>query len=205
MSVDALLSKHPLISDQIERLELATILRALESVIDKGTKGDVVEFGCYEGTASLFITRLLQELAPDRAYHVYDSFEGLPEKTAADNSPAGVQFIAGELAASKQAFMANFKKARLPLPVIHKSWFKDLTPDDIPYNIAFAFLDGDYYESIWTSLKLIESRISSGAIIAIDDYQSEALPGARKATDQWLQNKDYALVVAHSLAIIRVP
>ena len=76
------------------------------------------------------------------------------------------------------------------MPVIKKSWFKDLTDNDIPKKISFAFLDGDFYESIKDSLNLIYNNVSSGGIILIDDYNHQALPGVQIAVDEFLKNKN---------------
>lgn len=203
--IEDLLHKHPIISDQVERRELKRILECLERVLHADVNGDVVEFGCYVGTTSLFLRRVLDAQANDKTFHVYDSFAGLPEKSAADRSPAGEQFIAGELKTSKQVFIQNFKRANLKLPRIHAGWFNQLSASDVPDEICFAFLDGDYYESIMTSLKLIEHKLQPGAMVVIDDYQSEALPGARRAADAWAKQKGYALVPAHSLGIVQIP
>ena len=75
------------------------------------------------------------------------------------------------------------------MPVIKKAWFKDLTPDDLPSEIAFAFLDGDFYESIRDSLKLVMPRMNNEGIIVVHDYNNPALPGVKKAVDEWRQNK----------------
>lgn len=203
--IDELLKKYPIISDQIEATELKTILSNLYEILENNISGDIVEMGCFVGTTSLFISRILKNLSEERQFHVYDSFAGLPEKSAEDFSPAGEQFKAGELLAQKKQFIENYKKARLPLPQVHKNWFDDLKPTDIPENIAFAFLDGDYYGSIKSCLKLIENRVSHGGIIIIDDYQNEALPGARRATDEWSRKKGLAVRVEKSLAIIKMP
>lgn len=184
-TVQELIATNNLVSDQIEVDELTVILKLLQDTIQKGVAGDVVEFGCYEGTTSLFLQRLLQQT--DKTLHVYDSFKGLPEKTRADQSPLGTAFKAGELHASKTTFIKHFRQASLPLPHIHSGWFKDLGTHDIPDQIAFAFLDGDYYESVLTPLKLIETRLTPGAVIVVDDYGNGALPGAKRAVDEWLQ------------------
>jgi O-methyltransferase len=204
--IDTLLRKYPLISDQVDVRELRVILRELERVLVADVPGDIVEFGCYAGTASLFIARLLQAQPSKRAFHVYDSFEGLPEKTHEDASPAGLQFKPGELRATKAGFVTQFKKAGLPVPVVHKGWFDRLRPHDIPAHIAFAFLDGDYYRSIRDSLRLISPGLSPGAVIIIDDYQNEALPGAARASDEWLRGHPGVTVRTEaSLAILRLP
>jgi len=201
--VDGLLKKYPIISDQVDAAELRTVLEQLERtlVVD----GAVVELGCYIGTTSLFIRRVLDSYQDARQFHVYDSFEGLPEKTLQDSSPAGEQFKAGELSVSKKQFAHEFTKAHLMPPEIHKGWFSQLKDGDIPSVIAFAFLDGDYYESIKDSLRLIENKLAPGATIVIDDYANEALPGAARAVDEWCRKKNLSLQVAHSLAIIHIP
>src|SRR5687768_6454706 len=145
---------HPIISDQITCEGLETVCRELEHTLDRKVEGAVAEFGCYAGTTSLFIRRILDERGESatRPFHVYDSFEGLPPKTAQDHNAAGVDFTAGKLSVSKKEFVGEFKSAGLQLPVIHKDWFDLLDQKDVPKPIAVAFLDGDFYGSIISSL-----------------------------------------------------
>lgn len=198
-----LIERYGIISDQVESRELKTILDELQKILERGTAGLVVEFGCYVGTTSVYIQRVLDMYEP-REFHVYDSFAGLPEKTSHDSSPAGEQFKAGELYAAKKEFIMNFRRAGLTLPRIHKGWFNELSPNDVPENIAFAFLDGDYYESITESLTLIWPKLDRGAVVVVDDYMNEALPGAQKAVDAWLKLHPAKLSTMHSLAIIHI-
>ena len=136
-------------------------------------------------------------------FHVYDSFAGLPEKTSVDNSAAGEQFKAGELLAPRKTFVYNFKKAGLKLPIIHKGWFADFTPDDVPEDISFAFFDGDFYESIADSFRVCAGKFHKKATIIVDDYANEALPGVARAVDEWLsRNQQFVLRTEASLAII---
>ena len=188
---DQLLTKYPIISDQVDIKELGALLRELEKTLRRGATGNIVEFGCYVGTTSLFIRRLLDAYDFTGEFHVYDSFAGLPEKTQKDNSAAGDQFKAGELLAPRKTFVQNFKKAGLKSPIIHKGWFSDFTSD------------GDFYESIVDSFRVCESKFNEDAIIIVDDYANEALPGAAKATDEWLKiNRQFTVRTEASLAII---
>jgi O-methyltransferase len=194
-----LLNHYPLISDQVSKEQLAVILSKLERVMPK-LDGAVVEFGCYIGTTSLFIRRLLNALADQREFHVYDSFEGLPPKTIKDESRAGEQFQAGELSVSKKRFLREFQKTSLRPPVIHKGWFSDMTAHDVPEYIAFAFLDGDFYESIRDSLKLVLPRMQAGGVIILDDYAREALPGVAKAAHELLGKRE--ITIRHNLGLV---
>lgn len=197
-----LLSRHQLISNQVSPAQVGVILDELEHAIEQGVEGSIVEFGCYVGTTSLFIRRLLDTLHDSREFHVYDSFEGLPPKTAADSSPSGTQFKAGELQVSKKQYLREFQKAHLTPPIIHKGWFSHLTTTDVPPQIAFAFLDGDFYESIRDSLNLVLPHIQPGGVIVVDDYAREALPGAAKAVHELLPNAK--IQVKYNLGLIRL-
>ncbi len=200
--VSQLVAAYPLVSEQVSKQQIEVILRELTKVIGQEIPGAIVEFGCYIGTTSLFIRRLLNELDPDRAFHVYDSFVGLPPKSPQDASRAGEQFVAGELAVSKKQFIQTFQKAHLQAPIIHKGWFNELTGTDVPDTIAFAFLDGDFYASIRDSLKLVVPRMQPGGIIVVDDYAREALPGAAKAAQEYFSTD--TIRVVHNLGVIHL-
>ncbi len=116
---------------------------------------------------------------------IYDSFEGLPEKSSADNSVLGVDFKGGELMVTKREVKERFLRAGLPVPVIKKGWFSDLSDGDLPEEIAFSFLDGDFYESIRDSLRLVVPKMSEGGVMVVHDYSNPALPGVKKAVDEW--------------------
>ena len=199
---------QPIISDQIDADGLGVVWRELEKILDVGVAGDIVELGCYAGTTSIFIRRLLDEKgeSDNRAFHVYDSFEGLPEKSREDQNAAGVDFKKGELAVSKKQFLQAFRRANLVPPITHKCWFDQISDDDIPNQIAFAFLDGDFYGSILASLKIVWPRVQKGGVVLIDDYKRETLPGVERAVHDFFQGKPniQALRVEHNIAIIQV-
>jgi O-methyltransferase len=190
-----------LLSDQVSESEVTIILRELERTITRQVSGDVVELGCYVGTTSVFLAKAIEKT--NKKLYCYDSFEGLPEKSSADASPAGTQFKKGELLTTKKQFIQNLKKANVRMPIVKKAWFSDLTPKDLPSKIAFAFLDGDYYQSIKDSLKLVWPKLVGGAVVVVDDYANEALPGAAVAVDEWLLAHKARLSIEQSLAIVK--
>ena len=202
---DQQLAKYPIISDQINRPAIGAVLRTLESVLEADVAGDIVELGCYIGTTTLFLRRVLDATnqSTKRRLYAYDSFSGLPEKTALDASGSGEQFKGGELTVSKKQFLHEFQKANLNPPVTTKAWFSDITSGQLPPNIAFGFLDGDFYESIIDSLRLVWPRLAAGGAIAIDDYQQSALPGVERAVRDFFQDKAISLHHEHHIAIIR--
>jgi O-methyltransferase len=194
-----------ILADQVDKKEIEIIIRELRRVIEKNIVGDVTEFGCYLGATSIYLADTLRSIGGDRELYVYDSFAGLPEKTKEDASPLGEQFKTGELCASKKQFIKNLLQVRVPLPHIKKAWFSDLTSEDIPDKIAFAFLDGDYYSSIMDSMRLIESHLMLDATVVVDDYGNAALPGVSRAIDELLVKcPAIDLKIEQSLAILYI-
>ncbi len=193
------------VTGQVTTEELVIIKRELTAVLKMRIAGDVVELGCYEGGSAVFIQSLLEQQQSEKSLWLYDSFEGLPEKTAEDETRLGAEFRAGELKASKARLERHFHKAGLHLPEIKKAWFYELDTSDLPEQICFAFLDGDYYESILDSFKLVWPKLPKGAVVLVDDYQNPKLPGVKLAVDEWIASHDGAgLRIESSLAIINV-
>ena len=112
----------------------------------------------------------------------------------------GENFVAGALLVSKREVKERFLRAGLKVPVIKKAWFFELDFKDLPDKISFAFLDGDFYESIKDSLRLVENKMSDGGIIIVHDYENSALPGVKKAVDEWVGTRK--LQVLETCAII---
>lgn len=186
---------------QIPDRETQLLLEEFAKTLD--IAGDVVEFGCYEGDTSVQLAHAMRN-HPDKWLYLYDSFEGLPAKTAADQSADGWRFKEGELKASPDTVAHKFKKYQLPEPAIIKAWFNELTDDDLPAQISFALLDGDFYESIKTSLALTAPRLNVGGIIAVHDYRNSALPGSARAVSEFLaeHEKEYGLRLVGTTAIL---
>ncbi|MCR4753002.1 MAG: TylF/MycF family methyltransferase [Candidatus Saccharibacteria bacterium] len=187
---------------QIPNRETDIILQELDKTMV--IPGDVVEFGCYAGYTSVLLAEALKN-TPDKWLYLYDSFEGLPEKAPEDQSAAGWRFKAGELKVSPETVAHKFKKLSLPDPVIVKKWFDQLDDSDLPSQISFALLDGDFYRSIKTSFEKVAPRMVSGGVIVVHDYRNAELPGVTKAVGEFLDNhsEEYDFSLRASLAVLR--
>ncbi|MBF1034200.1 MAG: hypothetical protein HXL11_02155 [Candidatus Nanosynbacter sp.] len=213
-------SKNQDYMQQVTARETEILLQELTKTLTHNIPGDVVEFGCYKADTSVLYQKLLESMgygvptqsenqaaqASQKMLWLYDSFEGLPAKTREDNSAAGDAFQAGELLVTKREVIEKFKKMGLKLPKIKKAFFDDLDIIyDIPEKISYAFLDGDLYQSIKTSLRLVAEKMSQGGVIIVHDYNNPELPGSSRAVDEWLkahQAKVASFRVAETLAII---
>lgn len=194
-------------NDQVSEAETNKIIEiARRQLVEPG---DFVEMGCYKGDTSLCLAEVLaeagkgaEELRAAKKLWIYDSFEGLPEKQQQDESVLGKEFKGGELFVTKREVKERFLRAGLKLPQIKKAWFSELGAEDLPSEIALAFLDGDFYESIKESLNLVADKMSKNGIIMVHDYYNPALPGVKKAVDEWLSGKNQKVQFFHSIIII---
>ncbi len=147
------------------------------------TPGDIVEFGSNKGHTAV----LLAALTKKRVY-CFDSFKGLPAKSSFDITEA--KFTEGSMKTERKVLEQTFVDAGIELPVIIEKWFGDVDPaKDMPKEIAFAVLDGDFFHSIMTSLRLVYPRLSPDAMCFIDDAPYTGLPGVKTALDQFLSDK----------------
>ncbi|MFE9287979.1 TylF/MycF/NovP-related O-methyltransferase [Streptomyces olivaceus] len=192
---------------------LNAIYWALSTNLIHKVPGDVVELGCNAGLTSVWISQIMQDLAPERELHLFDSFEGLPA-----GGPLDSYLKRGDCRASVDDVKANFDTWNLPQPHVHPGWFEQTLPDGLPTQISFAYLDGDFYESITTSLTHVYPRLAPGGVIIVDDYCDldanprawDGLPGVKKACDDYFGVNAKVLEVLGgvgdlSLAMIRKP
>ncbi|MGD8765581.1 MAG: TylF/MycF family methyltransferase [Desulfobacteraceae bacterium] len=169
----------------LKRLE--NIQFCIETVIQQGIEGDLIETGVWRGGACIFMRAILAAYGIDeRKVYVADSFEGLPEPDP-EKFPAdkGAKFhIHTILAVSQQEVEHNFRRFGLldDQVVFLKGWFKDTLPAAPIDKLAVLRLDGDMYGSTMDALTNLYPKLSQGGFCIIDDY---ALPNCQKAVDDF--------------------
>ncbi|MBT2381781.1 class I SAM-dependent methyltransferase [Streptomyces sp. ISL-111] len=169
---------------------LHVIADELAGLTARGLPGAVVELGCYRGAMALWIRSVLDSLGDrDREIHVYDSFQGMPAPGVEDSD----HLAAGELRSSPDDVRATHAAWGRPAPVIHPGWFDETLPEELPDGIAFAYLDGDFYDSTLTGLTHCVTRLVPTGVLLVDDYADttvnprawDGLPGVRRACDAY--------------------
>lgn len=168
-------------SDQVQKLVESLLL-----VISEKVPGDVVEFGCYVGESSKYLMQTLIVTNSNKKLYLYDSFEGLPDLSKWEEN---MGWRPRTLKTNREVLEQNFIDNNLPVPFIHKNWFKDVPTQCLPEKISFAFLDGDFYESIYDSLVQVFDRVEDNGLILFHDYQRNDLPGVKGAVDTFLNER----------------
>lgn len=177
---------------QMNLEQAMNIYHLLSQVLLTAVPGDIVELGSYKGITAILLQKTLEQFRSNKQLHLFDSFQGLPAKTAKDGI---TYFSSGDCKSTIDELTANFKRYGVRLPIIHAGWFAE-TAAEQPGQIAFAHLDGDFYSSILESLQIVYPRLAPGAVVVIDDYcdpqlldVNNILPGVKKACDEFFADK----------------
>jgi hypothetical protein len=170
----------------IGRKRLDNIQYCIETVLNDGIPGDLIETGVWRGGATIFMRAVLAAYGvEDRKVFVADSFAGLPEPDATHPADAGDRHHTFTyLAVSRAEVENNFRHYGLldDQVVFLQGWFKDTLPAAPIEKLAVLRLDGDMYSSTMDVLHTLYAKLAPGGYCIIDDYH---LQGCRTAVDEF--------------------
>ena len=160
--------------------------------------GCYVECGTWRGGLSFAMMRALPGII---AWHLFDSFEGLPPPHEMDGPRA---FDPAELwhdnnRADHAQFMAALGRLNgHPGNVtVHKGWFSETLPGFDPgCPISVLRLDGDWYGSTMDCLTALFDKVQPGGLIIVDDYDDWL--GCRRAVHDFLSERKAEEAIRHS-------
>jgi O-methyltransferase len=151
--------------------------RAFVTLKFNGITGDYAEFGCSGANTFSMAYRLLTEYPYEVGpFHLwaFDSFQGLPESAAAqDSHPIWKQ---GAFATSLDEFHQLCRSRGIPssayttVPGFFEQSLEPSAPGPRPDKIRCAFIDCDMYTSTKAVLRFLMPRLQHGVILAFDDY-----------------------------------
>jgi len=170
----------------LDACRMMDIYHLLSQVAVFGVEGHAVELGAHEGQSAILMQEIINYHGSNMEFHVYDSFSGLPAQHAFD---AGGYLLPGDLSTDASVFLNNFARQGLAPPAVHGGWFQDTLPQELPRKICFAHIDCDYYTSVTEGLAAVYPRLADNAVVVIDDYDWEGLPGVKIAVNEFLRDK----------------
>jgi hypothetical protein len=187
----------------------------MRTVEQEGVPGDVAECGVWSG-GGIGLMALASRRAGNRTrrFHLFDSFEGLPQPSVEDRNvladfraqhpdlplsdaqgAAALQPIGACVGADAEA-VRDFLTGRLGIApeqlVFHVGWFQDTVPlaRETIGPLAVLRIDGDWYESTRVCLEYLYDNVVPGGLVIVDDYG--AFTGCRKAVDEALDQRGIA-------------
>jgi hypothetical protein len=161
--------------DVRDYLDLCQIIREIE--LNK-IPGDVAEFGSYKGHSGYLISRLLEAHGSNKTLYMFDMFEAFPpEGLGVDSFWNDTHPVDFAVVSAKFAGRGNVRLVR--------GEFETTVPRNLPAKLAFAFIDCDSYRATKFLVNaLFDPVLSSGGVMAFEDYGHPALLGNRLAVDE---------------------
>lgn len=171
---------------------------AVRFVVARGLPGAFLECGVWRGGSMMVVARTLLELGEERDLYLCDTFEGMTEPTAADETFAGAKAtevwearapgaqMSEWCHAGREDVQANMARTGYPKERLHfvEGPVEETLPAGAPDQIALLRLDTDWYESTRHELEHLYPRLVPGGPLVIDDYGH--WQGARRAVDEFL-------------------
>lgn len=168
--------------DNTRRDMLALLLR---TVTEKKIPGAFAELGVYRGNTA----RLINQYAPERVLHLFDTFEGFTDRSVRGEERStgfvieGAQFSDTSLEAVRRFVQPNSNVH------FHAGFFPESVPASLhDERFAFVHLDADLYEPTKAGLEFFYPRMSPHGVIVVHDYN--AWIGARRAVDEFFAGKN---------------
>jgi O-methyltransferase len=158
----------------------------------KSTPGAIVECGFGKGESFVALAYLSKKHR--REIYGFDSFLGFPKINPADYSPRNPKV--GEWNnislsdANKMISVLGFKDDEFRCELKQIVFNKTALNPVLNKKIAFLHLDLDLYDGYKYSLEMFWDQISPGGIVVFDEYGQKEWPGATRAINEFLENKN---------------
>jgi len=177
---------------------------SVKYICKRELKGDIVEFGVWNGGGLELIAHALNNHGGENKIVGFDTFEGHPEPQAEEVDAWGNNMrekYQQEVEDGKKWAYANFDNVNQNLKKIYNNYelVKGLVDESIDdqalKNVSMLRLDMDWYAPTKVVLERFYDKIETGGILIIDDYGHHS--GARKAIDEFVKKRNLKLNFRH--------
>lgn len=151
---------------------------------------NVVECGCWRGLSAYQLSSIIKEKDFKNTFYIFDSFEGLSKFEDEDKPLGGLkdeesrrqEFACGEDIVKNNLNEFDFINYK-------KGWIPTRFDEVKDCKFSFVHIDVDMYQPITDSFEFFYERMIPGGIIVFDDYGFTCFPGAKKAVDEFMEDK----------------
>jgi hypothetical protein len=197
-SAQEVATRWPIPFEKQRIAHLLAFKRLLDQVRDR--EGVVVECGLGSLRTFRTLAILIEVDGPPRELWGFDSFQGYPMPGEHDFSEHlglspkdGRQEPRMTVEAARELMSNTVSNTAVR---IVPGFFKDTLPKTRVPEIAFLHLDVVLYESYKISLEHLFPQVVEGGIVLFDEYDDanfKTYPGARRAVDEYLNDKGYEI------------
>ena len=164
--------------------------------------GNWIECGVYRGGTASMLTKLIRDEDLNCILHLFDTFEGMPETDPQLDLHKAGDFAGTSLEEVKTRVFSLFGKTDNRIQ-FHPGFIPETFTEFHSDRITFAHIDVDIYKSVSDCCEFIYPRLVPGGFLIFDDYGFPTCPGARKAVDQFFNEKpEFPVVLPTGQALV---
>lgn len=142
-------------------------------------EGDLAEVGVYQGGSA----QLICEAKGDKALHLFDTWEGLPQPDQKKDL-----LVEGDMN-NTSLDLVKFNLESYKSVYFYKGIFPDTAGPIMDKTFSFVNLDTDLYSGTKACLEFFYPRMVKGGIIITHDYNDIRTPGVKDAFDEFFSDK----------------
>jgi asparagine synthase (glutamine-hydrolysing) len=194
--------------------KLENICQVIDDLKQKNVPGIYLEAGCALGGSAILIAKTKPRSTP---LYLFDVFATIPPPSERDGVDAHIRYeeIAsgkskglgdniyyGYLENLEDTVVSNLENFGLNLELDRIKLIKGLFEETLYIQdlVAFAHIDCDWYDSVKVCIDRITPKMSSGAVIVFDDYNSYS--GCKVAVDELLADNEFNVVCSERSIIL---
>lgn len=147
-------------------------------------EGDFVECGVFRGFMTAVAAQYLDFGARRRRWHLYDTFEGIPQ---AHLDPGHVNPPQYQQAGLYESVVRRF--AAYPNVEVHRGRVPEVLQGSAPRRIAFLHLDMNSSTAEIGALEILYERLVPGAFLLLDDYGWYSFRDQKAAEDPFFEKR----------------
>jgi hypothetical protein len=145
---------------------LHTLVWAAKNALN--VEGDFVECGVFKGFCTSVILKYLDFQDMPRQAYLYDTFEGLPEKTSTEQERQVFDYTKHDSEAIYTGVCEKFSKYK------NVNIIRGIVPDSfeqaVPEKIAFLHIDMNSEKAEMLALEHLFDKVTPGGFIVFDDF-----------------------------------
>jgi O-methyltransferase len=177
-----------------DKIRLYTFWLQIQRIKKEQIEGDFAELGVYKGESA----RLLHHMAPDRTFHLFDTFEGFTGTDLQTETGEAATYSTNNFAdtsINKVLKKIGGDKEKLKM---HIGYFPQSTTGLENTQFSLVSLDADLYNPTKAGLEYFYPRLSAGGVILIHDYNYK-WEGLVKVVDEFVSTIPERLVLLPDL------
>jgi O-methyltransferase len=163
-----------------DKIQLYALWLQLERINRHQIPGDLAEVGVNKGETA----RIIHHMLPDRQFHLFDSFDGLPLQVVREDCDGTVrpQTIKFDNTSPEEVSKTVNGNSNIH---IYKGIFPETAQPIFDHTFAFVHLDAYLYQTTLDWLRFFYERLSPGGVIMVHDYNHD-WEGVTKAVNDFM-------------------